>query len=214
MSGAQKTNAMRHALCAMRSPGEGGAKSTMRAFIAIELPPAVRTELADLQQRLQRTGLKARWVRPENIHLTLKFLGEIDPQNAAQISAAVKRAAEKHIPFTLTVSGIGVFPHIRKARVMWAGLSGGVTELINLHKDLDAALVACGLEPEKRSFRGHLTLARFRDRVNPDKLETALKDSGRARMGHWTVADLVLFQSDLRPAGPIYSRLAAHPLGQ
>ena len=184
----------------------------MRAFIAIDLPPAVRTALADLQQKLKQTGLNARWVNPKNIHLTLKFLGEIEPGNVAEISTAIKTAAAKHTPFSLTASGIGVFPNMRKARVLWAGLSEGVAELIDLQKDLDGALASCGFERENRPFRGHLTLARFRDRVNPAKLETALKEVGGARAGQWSVDDLVLFQSDLQPSGPIYTKLAVHPL--
>ena len=185
----------------------------MRAFIAIELSPEIKNELADLQQRLKQAGLKARWVKPGNIHLTLKFLGDIDPGNVGNISAAMEAATEKHAPFELKVSGTGVFPNLRKARVLWAGLSEGVTELINLQQDLDKALVTCGFERERRPFRGHLTLARFRNRVNPAKLEKTIKECDGGGLGQWTVEDLVLFKSDLNPTGAIYSQLATHPLG-
>jgi 2'-5' RNA ligase len=171
----------------------------MRAFIAIELPSNVKTELTARQQELKRAGLNARWVRAENIHLTLKFFGEIDP-------------GERHGPFSLSASGIGVFPGVRKARVLWAGLSDGLPELIELQKDLDAALATCGFEREKRPFRGHLTMARFRQRVHPAKLETALAKADGAHFGQWTARELILFQSELQPAGPLYTRLAAHPL--
>jgi 2'-5' RNA ligase len=184
----------------------------MRAFIAIELPPEVQAELRGRQQTLKKTGLNARWVRAENIHLTVKFLGEIDPDAVAVVSTAMKSTGESHGPFTLSASGIGVFPNLRKARVLWAGLSEGVPELIDLQKDLDAALAGCGFEREKRPFRGHLTMARFRKSVHPAKLETALSEAGGAQFGQWAVEELVLFQSELQPAGPTYTRLAAHPL--
>jgi 2'-5' RNA ligase len=184
----------------------------MRAFIAIELPSGVKTELTAWQQELKGAGLNARWVKAENIHLTLKFLGEIDPGAVAAVRTAMTSAAETHGPFALSASGIGVFPSVRKARVLWAGLSDGVAELIDLQKDLDAALATCGFEREKRLFRGHLTMARFRQSVHPAKLETALAKAGSAHFGQWTVKELVLFQSELQPAGPLYTRLAARPL--
>jgi 2'-5' RNA ligase len=184
----------------------------MRAFIAIELPPGVKTELTARQQELKRAGLNARWVRAENIHLTLKFLGEIDPGAVAAVRTAMTSAAERHGPLTLSASGIGVFPGVRKARVLWAGLSDGLPELIELQKDLDAALATCGFDREKRPFRGHLTMARFRQSVHPAKLETALAKADGAHFGQWTVRELILFQSELQPAGPLYTRLAAHPL--
>lgn len=184
----------------------------MRAFIAIELPPEVKTELTKRQHGLKRAGLNARWVRAENIHLTLKFLGEIDPEAVAAASTAMKAAGESHRPFTLAASGVGVFPSIRKARVLWAGLSEGVPELIDLQQDLDVALAADGFEREQRPFRGHLTMARFRKSVHPAKLETALREAAGELFGQWTVEELVLFRSELTPAGPIYTRLAAGPL--
>jgi 2'-5' RNA ligase len=184
----------------------------MRAFIAIELPPQVKSKLTERQQGMKKAGLNARWVRVENIHLTLKFLGEIDPDTVAAVSTAMKSAAESHGPFTLAASGIGVFPNLRKARVLWAGLSEGVPELVGLQKDLDAALAACGFERDKRAFRGHLTMARFRKSLHPAKLEKVLREAGGVHFGQWTVEELVLFRSELQPAGAIYTKLAAHPL--
>ena len=179
----------------------------MRAFIAIELPSEIKNNLADLQQRLKQEGLKASWVKPGNIHLTLKFLGDIDPGNVENISAAMKVAAEKSAPFELKVSGTGVFPNLRKARVLWAGLSQGVAQLIDLQKDLDKALEECGFERQKRSFKGHLTLARFRDPVNPAKLEKSLRECNGNHLGQLVVSDIVLFKSDLKPTGAVYTKL-------
>ena len=184
----------------------------MRAFVAIELPAEVKAGLKDTQQRLRQTGLKASWVRPENIHLTLKFLGDIAPARVEAISDTMKAVADRHAPFTLSAAGLGVFPRLKKARVLWAGLREGVAELIQLQQELDAALKLCGFEPEKKQFRGHLTLARFRKRAPTEKLQSALNEIGGASIGQWSVEDLILFQSDLQPSGPIYSKLAAHPL--
>ena len=157
----------------------------MRAFIAIELPPEVADALKDLQRRLRQSGLKASWVRSENIHLTLKFLGDIAPENVEAISGAIKVVADRHAPFALSVAGLGVFPRVKKARVLWAGLSGGVAGLIELQQDLDAALSICGFERQIKPFRGHLTLARFRQRVDPGKLQSAFQELGWQR--DWAV---------------------------
>ena len=184
----------------------------MRAFIAIEMPPVVTGELKGLQKRLQQSGVKARWVRPENIHLTLKFMGDIDPLKVETVSGAMRVAAGRFAPFELSVRGLGVFPQLKRARVLWAGLGGAVSDLIELQQELDAALENCGFEPEKRTFRGHLTLARFRQRVDPTGLQKALQDAGRVDTAKWTASSLVLFQSTLTPSGPIYAQLASHPL--
>ena len=184
----------------------------MRAFIAIELPDEIKAALRETQQKLRQSGLKARWVRTENIHLTLKFIGEIAPQKVEAISAAMKAVTDRHAPFTLSAAALGVFPGLKKARVLWAGLSEEVAELIALQRELDTALGDCGFEPEKRPFRGHLTLARFRGRVDPGKLQTSLSELGGVQFGQWTVDRLVLFESDLRPSGPIYTQQATHPL--
>jgi len=184
----------------------------MRAFIAIELPPEIKTALTDIQRHLREGGLKARWVRSESIHLTLKFLGEIAPEKTEPISSTMKAVADGFAPFALAAAGFGVFPRLNNARVLWAGFSDGAADLIELQKELDAALSARGFAPEKRPFRGHLTLARFRERVDSVKLQTVLQELGGLRIGQWQAADLVLFQSELRPAGPIYTQLASHPL--
>lgn len=168
--------------------------------------------LKDIQGRLRQSGLNASWVRTENIHLTLKFLGDITPQKVEAISGAMKAVADRYAPFTLSAAGLGVFPRIKKARVLWAGLREGGVKLIEVQQELDVALSACGFEPEKKPFRGHLTLARFRKRVRPEKLQSSLQEIGDAVIGQWTVADLVLFQSDLKPTGPIYAKQVTHPL--
>lgn len=186
----------------------------MRAFIAIELPNEVADALKDLQRRLGQSGLKARWVRAENIHLTLKFLGDIASHKLEAISGAMKSVADRCAPFTLSAAGLGVFPRLKKARVLWAGLSEGVAELIELQQDLDTALSTCGFEREKKAFRGHLTLARFRKRVDPGKLQSSLQELGGIRIGQWTVTDLILFQSELRPSGAVYTRQVTHPLAR
>lgn len=182
-----------------------------RAFVAVEMPPEIKAALGELQQRLQAAGLKARWVRPENMHLTLKFLGDIDPAAVGEIATALKQAAAVG-PFSLPVAAVGVFPDAGRPRVIWVGLDDAGGRLVGLQQSIDAALAGCGFAREQRPFRGHLTLARFRGAVGREPLQQVLQEFGRVEIGRLAVDGLVLFRSILRPAGPLYARLLAQPL--
>jgi 2'-5' RNA ligase len=183
-----------------------------RAFVAIALPADIKTALGELQQRLRATGLKARWVRPENMHLTLKFLGDIDPSAAEGIEKAMQHAVDAEAPFSVAVAAVGVFPDPKRPRVLWVGLNDEDRRLLKLQQSLDEALSEIGFPREQRPFRGHLTLARFRDAGDRELLSHLLQEYHRIEIGQLTVAELILFRSDLRPSGPLYTRLAVRPL--
>ena len=184
----------------------------LRAFIAISLPEPVLQGIVTAQETLKRSGLKIRWVRKEGIHLTLKFLGDIDRDSVEKISEAMERATGSFSPFTLWAEGIGVFPNLRRPRVAWVGLSGDIEILRALQRDLESQLSGLGFPKEKRPFKGHLTLGRVKGRLDGIKLQGALEDLGDFRTESFTAQSLVLFQSDLRPDGAVYSRLAEAPL--
>ena len=185
----------------------------LRAFIAISLPEPVLQGIVTAQETLKRSGLKIRWVRKEGIHLTLKFLGDIDRDSVEKISEAMERATGSFSPFTLWAEGIGVFPNLRRPRVAWVGLSGDIEILRALQRDLESQLSGLGFPKEKRPFKGHLTLGRVKGRLDGIKLQGALEDLGDFRTESFTAQSLVLFQSELRPDGAVYSRLAEVPLG-
>jgi 2'-5' RNA ligase len=184
----------------------------LRAFIAISLPEPVLQGIVTAQETLKRSGLKIRWVRKEGIHLTLKFLGDIDRDSVEKISEAMERATGSFSPFTLWAEGIGVFPNLRRPRVAWVGLSGDIEILRALQRDLESQLSGLGFPKEKRPFKGHLTLGRVKGRLDGIKLQEALEDLGDFRTESFTAQSLVLFQSELRPDGAVYSRVAEAPL--
>jgi 2'-5' RNA ligase len=180
---------------------------TIRSFIAIELPEAVGSLLGKIQQDLKTLHLKAGWVRPQNIHLTLKFLGNIRTDDIDKIGAAMKATAKDCEPFTLTVGGIGFFPGIKRPRVVWVGVGGQNQQLFALQRNLEDRLAALDFPKEKRSFKGHLTLGRFRDGADPAAIQRVIQEFSDFGKEEFTVYRVVLFKSDLKPSGAVYSQL-------
>ena len=185
---------------------------TLRTFIAFALPEAVVSAMRTLQAELMVRRFPVRWVLPENVHLTLKFLGEVQPQAVERIAAALQKAVAGHAPVTLAVRAIGVFPGISRARVIWAGLDGQVEALNRLQRAVDERLQAIGYAGESRPFRGHLTLGRVRGKINPKQLADALATFETYASAPFTVDTLILFKSDRQPSGAVYAQLDQAPL--
>jgi len=179
----------------------------LRAFVAVEIPEDLLAALEAAQSDLKRR-MRARWVRAGSMHLTLKFLGDIPAGHVASVADALQAAAGGHTTFSLTVSGIGVFPSIRRPRVIWAGLSGPTGRLLDLQRSLEERLVALGFPREERPFRGHLTIGRFSEPVESERLAEVVNSFASRIFGGFAVKELVLFQSDLQPKGPVYTALA------
>ena len=187
---------------------------TIRSFIAFELPAAVTSLLDNVQQELKALRLTARWVRPQNIHLTLKFLGNINSGDIESIGQAMADAAGDCATFTLTVGGIGFFPGIKRPRVIWVGLGGATDALRNFQRNLENRLATIGFPSEKRPFKAHLTLARIRQAVNPNILGQTIQDYSDLGNLKFSVDRIILFQSDLKPSGSVYSQLKLVELGK
>ena len=188
----------------------------IRAFIAIELPEGIKGKLSEVQEQLKSGRSRAKWVAPESIHLTLRFLGGISADTVAGVTQAMEEAALGAAPFRLVVSGLGVFPNPKRVQVVWAGLMGEVDRLTQLQRDLDSALTKLGFTPESRPFTAHLTLARMRDEASPFEREAVgrLVESTRFDGGEFPVDSISLIRSQLRKEGPIYTRMVAVPLVQ
>ena len=180
-----------------------------RAFIALELPPEVIEALGDLQSELKNKGLKLRWVKPGNIHLTLKFLGEVSTERLRAVKSVIHRVAGSQSAFSLAAKGVGVFPSVKNARVLWSGVHGDVERLRRLHSCLDEGLAGKGFVADKRTFRGHLTLGRLKRRIDAKALASAITDCGSFASPSWTVKRLVLFKSELEPTGAVYSEISS-----
>ena len=184
----------------------------MRTFIAIELPQPIIAAMGNVQQTLKSFKLKIRWVRPENIHLTLKFLGDIPPEAIDPIKRTLSESVRGYSPISLTAKGSGAFPGIKNPRVVWMGLSGQVSRLKALQETLAENLEAIGYEKEKRPFKGHLTLGRTKGSVDPTKLNAALNEVMSFGTEPFLVDRIFLFKSDLKPTGPIYTKIASAAL--
>ncbi len=152
-------------------------------------------------------GLRAKWVRPENIHLTLKFLGNISPAEIDNIGGAMADAVGKINTFNLVAEGIGVFPGIKRPRVIWVGLKGQVQLLFAVQRLLEDNLAALGYKKEKRPFKGHLTLGRFKQSVNPNTIRRVLQELGDLTIEEFTARRVIFYKSDLKPTGAVYSQL-------
>ncbi|MCU0561620.1 MAG: RNA 2',3'-cyclic phosphodiesterase [Desulfobacterales bacterium] len=185
----------------------------LRAFVAVELPGPVRAALQAIQAELERIGIRARWVQPERIHLTLKFLGSVPAGHVESIGRALAAAARAHAPMSLTAVGLGVFPGVRRPRVIWAGIAERGDALGGLQREIDARLSGLGFPAEAGRFRGHLTIGRFVAERSPGPVAEALKQFAGQAAGSFAVREVVLFRSDLLPEGPRYTPLARTPLG-
>ena len=185
----------------------------IRAFIAISLPESVLQAMGQAQETLGRLGRGIRWVRKQGIHLTLKFLGDVDRDDVEKIQIAMERATEGSSPFVLAGEGLGVFPDLRRPRVIWIGLSGDLQVLFALQAHLESQLKGLGFPKEKRPFKGHLTLGRVKGRLDTTRLREALEGLRGFQTDAFTVQSVVLFQSTLRPQGAVYTKLTEVPLG-
>jgi 2'-5' RNA ligase len=178
-----------------------------RAFIAIDLPANIRSSLAEAQEMLKSFGFRAKWVRPQNIHLTLKFLGNIDRGHIHEIIAAMTLTADDFSGLSLFAKEIGVFPNIRRPRVIWAGLNGQLEILKNLQQTLDGHLAGAGFPKETRAFKGHLTLGRLKGKIASDRMKTAIDRLKGFESEAFEISEVILFKSELRPTGAVYTKI-------
>jgi 2'-5' RNA ligase len=180
---------------------------TFRAFIAIDLPASIRSSLGETQEILKSFGLRVKWVRPQNIHLTLKFLGDIDSDHIEKIIAAMTLTIKDFTGVSLSAKEIGVFPNSRRPRVIWAGLSGQLERLQNLQRTLDSHLAVLGFSRETRAFKGHLTLGRVKGKIDFARMKTAIDKLKGFESESFETSEIILFRSELRPTGAVYSKV-------
>jgi RNA 2',3'-cyclic 3'-phosphodiesterase len=187
-------------------------EKTIRAFLAIDPPGEILQAIGRIQGRLQRLIRgDVRWVRPEAIHLTLKFFGDI-PETAVEIIAAVVgKAAAGMAPFSFVIDGTGVFPDRRRPRVLWLGMEGDVERLLSFQRQLEGELGTLGFPAEERPFRPHLTLARIKSSRGLAGLEKAMEKGEGYAAGEFTAPGIGLIRSELTPRGAVYTTLNWFP---
>jgi len=177
--------------------------STIRAFIAIDLSPDVKRTLGDVAATLggRAPSAAVRWVRPEQMHLTLRFLGDTPAGKLPALSAALDALAAGHAPFALRLTSVGCFPNAQRPRVVWVGLGGEEQKLLALVAGLEAALRPLGWPPEDRPFRAHLTLGRVKDERAAQGVEWSINVPAL----DVPVTAVHLIESQLRPDGSVYT---------
>jgi len=182
-------------------------KNTLRAFIAIELNHALRLELVRAQNELRKSDADIKWVEPDNIHLTLKFLGDTPVEKVAAVKATLEKTAVAFPVFMIELAGLGAFPNASHPKVIWAGLKEKPETLASLVADLENALAGLGCPKETRPFSAHITLGRVRSFRRKERLNEALRTVNLSDGSSQKVEKLKLFQSQLTSEGPMYSVL-------
>jgi RNA 2',3'-cyclic 3'-phosphodiesterase len=190
----------------------------IRLFIAILLPQAVENAVESAQEHIRAldTARSVRWTEAQNIHLTLKFLGDTDPRQVDIVSAAMGEAAQGFKPFSLSIAGLGGFPNLKKPRIVWAGVHGELDTLHGLRDAVERTVSPLGYPTEDRPFSPHLTLGRSRREAGfaaLNALGTAIAALDVGEIATWRVSKLSLMRSDLRPEGAIYKEIAKVTLG-
>ncbi len=181
-----------------------GLPKKIRAFIAVEIPEEVQSELIEIAAMFKPHINRASWVKHGNLHLTLKFLGDIESDRIEEISSALKEVAAGFVPFSIRFSDVGVFPDPRRPRVLWVGLGEGEKEMIRMANAIEEAMERLGFKRERRPFTPHLTLARIK---GPSNLTGPLGDFQMPNVSPVRVAGFSLIRSQLDPKGAIYTRI-------
>jgi 2'-5' RNA ligase len=190
--------------------------STIRAFVSVELPHTARLLLHEEIFLLRKAGGRASWVRPEHLHLTLRFLGEITQEQKEAFSRHLRDLCANTPPMQLAVEGFGAFPNVRKPAVIWAGIRQVAGDLAGLQQKIEQAALGIGLDPDNKPFHPHVTLARIRELAGAAGLVQAVKDRADGPVpvfgDEFQAAAVALFRSDLKPGGPEHTRLEEFPL--
>ncbi|OAG28696.1 RNA 2',3'-cyclic phosphodiesterase [Thermodesulfatator autotrophicus] len=188
-----------------------------RLFLAISLPANIKEQLKGIQEDLAQSRAQVRWVRPEGIHLTIKFLGEVPEEKISEIISQIEKVLQKLKPGKLhfKIKGLGVFPNPRSPRVVWAGLEGDLATLARLKRQIEEAFVPLGFPMETRAFVPHLTLGRIK---SSKRRQALMEKINTYQEKEWSlpepieVEELVLYESKLHPEGAIYIPRKRFPL--
>jgi 2'-5' RNA ligase len=184
----------------------------MRLFVALDLEPSILSSLQALMNELKSTGADVRWVRPEGMHLTLKFIGEVAEEMPPRIEEALRRVTSAE-PARLSFRGLGYFPNPRRPSVFWVGVDAS-ENLPPVAAEIEAALEPLGIRREKRDYRPHLTLGRFKGSQGLSRLQEKIRSLPTTEFGEQEARAFFLYQSRLSPRGAQYTKLAEFPLGR
>jgi 2'-5' RNA ligase len=180
----------------------------LRTFIALDIDKSIRARAVSLQDKLARSAPEVKWVEPENLHVTLLFLGEVDARDIPSVCRVVAEAAQEQPAFTMQVATAGCFGNPRRPRTLWVGVGRGVQEVCALHDALEKSLLELGCyRREDRPFTPHITLGRVKSDQPTDQLALALAKQAAWDGGEVEVREVLVMSSELRPQGPVYTVL-------
>lgn len=189
--------------------------NAIRTFIAISLPDTIQQKLEEIVRRLKAAGVSGvRWVPAQNVHLTLKFLGDVSPANLDLLKKILQAEISRHHPFEIVIEGLGAFPNMRRPRVVWVGVKAPPA-LENLQRSIEAETQRLGYAAEDRPFSPHLTLGRISHNANLQEIHhiaNVLSQQTVNRLGGFQVESVQLYRSDLNPGGAVYTALYSFPL--
>jgi len=188
-------------------------KELIRTFIAIEIPDGIKDGMKEVQETLRKSRADVGWVRPEGVHLTLKFLGDFEAGRVGGLGDAIESAVKGIRPFQLEVKGIGVFPTPKAPRVVWLGLGGEMDSLSAVYEKVEAACEGLGFKREPRPFKPHLTLGRVKSPGGRESLMRSVAEHERADLGAFTAGAVSVMKSELMPSGAVYTEMRRIILG-
>jgi len=178
-----------------------------RSFIALPLSKPLRDNLITVIEELSRFSPKTKWVEKENLHITVRFLGDIDDEMVKKISDVLDGVARGRKPFPFEVEGVGAFPHPKRARVIWAGISQGFDEMVKIEREISDKLEGLGIPREEKAFHPHITLGRVKFPKGNLELARFIDESKGRVFGGEAVSEIILMKSTLTPKGSIYEPL-------
>ena len=195
----EKNISFTHQICQM---------DKVRTFIAALIPAEVRRRLAEVEEKLRASGADVKWVPEENFHITLKFLGYVEPERLEAVVRAAESAIKGLSPFDVSLSGVGAFPKPSRPSVVWIGITEGGEELKALAERIEAAMERIGFGCEQRPFSPHITAGRVKSPGKLDRLREIIERLREEHVGSFRAESVAVMRSDLRPTGPIYTEIA------
>ena len=186
----------------------------MRLFLAIPIASDILEALGTGVETLRETRAPVKWVRPEGMHLTLKFLGETQDRKVPPLVQAIESSCSRFEPFPMSVSGIGAYPNMRRPRVVWAGVEELSGTLDKLQDGVEDACNLLGWPREERGFSPHVTVGRIKGKINISRLAQAVGKMDQNLWGSQTVDSVVLYSSELKPGGAVYEKVHVFQLGK
>lgn len=186
----------------------------MRLFLAIPIDKHILDALAGTVEKVRQSRASVRWVRPEGMHLTLKFLGETDPDRVKPLVEAVTKVTQSVMPFPLSVHGAGAYPSLKRPRVLWAGIIETSGTIHRLAAGIEEETGKLGWEKEKRKFSPHVTIGRVKGSMNIARLTAAMEELKVEHWGDQEAGEVALYSSELKPGGAVYERVHVFGLGR